>query len=328
MTTATPPIFGSLAVLADPLRARLLVALERHELGVGELCRVVQLPQSTVSRHLKTLGDEGWVAARAEGTSRRYRLASDLLAPAARRLWQVVREQTLALPATADDRERLQVVLGERRTRSQAFFASAAGRWDKLRDELLGRRADAMALLGLLDPDWVVGDLGCGTGRASEALAPFVARMIAVDESGPMLASARQRLQTHANVDVRAGDVTALPIEDGVLDAAVLVLLLSVLDEPLAALHEARRVLRPGGRLLVADFRPHTREELRLDFGHARLGLAEDEVQTMLADAGFSDIRFRPLAPDPDAKGPALFIAGARVTARPGATSPSRGHAA
>ena len=326
---ATPaPIFGSLAALADPIRARLLLSLERHELGVGELCRVVQLPQSTVSRHLKTLGDEGWVQARAEGTSRRYRLAQDGLEAPARRLWQVVREQTAELPAAVEDRERLRAVLGERRTRSQAFFASAAGRWDRMRDDLLGKRADAWAALGLLDPDLVVGDLGCGTGRVSELLAAFVARVVAVDESGPMLAAARRRLAAHSNVEVRSGDVGALPIADGALDAAIMMLLLAVLDDPGAALAEARRVLRPGGRLLVADFRPHGREELRADFGHARLGVNEHELAAWLADAGFTDIRIRPLASDPDAKGPALQIASARVATRARATTSPRGHSA
>lgn len=325
MTATASPIFGSLAALADPLRARLLLALERQELGVGELCRVVQLPQSTVSRHLKTLGDEGWVQARAEGTSRRYRVAESALVGTGRRLWQVVREQTAALPAAQEDRERLGAVLQERRTRSQAFFASAAGRWDRMRDELLGRRADAVALLGLLEPSLVVGDLGCGTGRVSELLAPFVAQVVAVDESGPMLAAARQRLGALENVEVRGGNVDALPLDDGALDAAVMALLLAVLEDPLPALREARRVLRPGGRLLVADFRPHGREELRADFGHARLGVADDELFSWLAEAGFEDIRIRSLAPETDAKGPALLIAGARVAARDRATSQPRG---
>jgi ArsR family transcriptional regulator len=328
MTAPKLSIHGRLTELADATRCRLLLALEAHELTVGELCTALALPQSTVSRHLRTLSDEGWVQVRAEGTSRRYRLAQEALETPSRRLWQVVREQTAELPAAAEDRERLRAVLGERRSRSQAFFASAAGRWDRLRDDLLGKRADAFALLGLLEPDLVVGDLGCGTGRVSEVLASYVAQVIAVDESGPMLAAARRRLAGQANVEVRSGDIAALPIDDAALDAAVMVLLLAVLDDPMPALHEARRVLKPGGRLLVADFRPHGREELRADFGHARLGTTESELAAWLGDAGFADIRIRPLASDPDAKGPALHIAGARVATRTRATPSPRGHAA
>src|SRR5687768_15262870 len=85
-----PPIFDRMSALADTTRSRLLLVLERHELTVGELCAVLQLPQSTVSRHLKLLSDEGWVASRAEGTSRRYRMPADALDATATRLWRLV----------------------------------------------------------------------------------------------------------------------------------------------------------------------------------------------------------------------------------------------
>src|SRR3954470_23055700 len=97
-TLAAPPIFERMSALADLTRSRMLLVLERHELTVGELCAVLQLPQSTVSRHLKVLGDEGWVASRAEGTSRVYRIGERVDAPA-RRLWQLVRDEVAEAPA-------------------------------------------------------------------------------------------------------------------------------------------------------------------------------------------------------------------------------------
>ena len=175
-----------MTALADPTRSRLLLALERNELSVNELRSILQLPQSTISRHLKMLSAEGWVEARAEGTSRHYRLATDSLDPASRRLWHIVRDEVMHSSAAEHDARRTQAVLAERSTRSQQFFSTSAGQWDRMRLELFGRRAD-VALLGLLDESWVVADLGCGTGAITQSLAPFVERVIAVDESGAML---------------------------------------------------------------------------------------------------------------------------------------------
>src|SRR3954468_21428127 len=177
------PIFDRLSALADPTRSRLLLLLDRHELTVSELCSALQLPQSTVSRHLKTLADEGWVSARAEGTSRRYVMPGSALDPAARRLWQLVRDQVGATPSARQDLVRAERVVHERRTTSQAFFSSRAGQWDRLRAELYGARADLTPLGALLDPAVTIGDLGCGSGQTSAALAPFVEHVIAIDES-------------------------------------------------------------------------------------------------------------------------------------------------
>src|SRR5690606_16702503 len=121
-------ILDHLATLADPTRSRLLQVLERHELTVSELCSVLQLPQSTVSRHLRILGDDGWVAGRAEGTSRQYRMVP--LEPSGERLWDVVRGEIAGTQQAEHDAERLRGVLAERRVQSREFFSSGAGRWD------------------------------------------------------------------------------------------------------------------------------------------------------------------------------------------------------
>src|SRR5205823_10917305 len=112
---------------------RLLRVLERHELGVVELCDVLQMPQSTVSRHLKVLADEKWVSSRRQGTARLYHMILDELSSAQRKLWLLMREQTDHWPAAQQDQLRLARVLRDRQTDSETFFASAASQWDKLR---------------------------------------------------------------------------------------------------------------------------------------------------------------------------------------------------
>jgi SAM-dependent methyltransferase len=310
-SVAAPEIYDRLSALADPIRCRLLLLLERNELTVSEICAIVQLPQSTVSRHLKTLADDGWVAAYRDGTSRPYAATLDSRDPATRRLWAVVGEEAGRSPAAHQDLGRLREVLAERRTRSQEFFSSAAGRWAEMRGELFGERFDLLALLGLLDPEWIVGDLGAGTGLLSRSLAPFVGRVIAVDDSAPMLEAAAARLEGFGNVDLRQGLLEELPIEDGELDAALLILVLHHLAEPERALNEAYRTLKPGGRLLLVDMLPHEHESYRREMGHVWLGFGTEEIERRLSVAGFERLRTCALPPDPRAKGPGLFAAGA-----------------
>lgn len=309
---AAPPLLAWMAALADVTRARILRLVERHELTVAELCAVLQLPQSTVSRHLKVLADERWAAARSEGTSRLYRLALDGLDPSARRLWALLREQTNASPAAAQDDHRLQTILAQRQSRSQAFFSSVAGQWDRVRREMFGERFDLHALLGLLDPDWVVGDLGCGTGEVAEALAPFVRQVIAVDRSRPMLKAAGKRLARWTTIDLRQGELQALPLDDATLDAAIIGLALHHVVEPPAVLREAARVLRPGGRLLVIDMLAHDHHDYQQTMGHVWLGFEPSQLDAWFADAGFDAVRVVPLPPAPKVTGPALLVASGR----------------
>ena len=309
------PFLDRLTALADPTRSRLLVLLDRHELTVSELCSAVQLPQSTVSRHLKTLADEGWVTVRAEGTSRRYAMPGALLDAGARRLWHVVREQVSVTPSARHDLARAEQVLHERRTTSQAFFSARASQWDRVRAELFGSGADLAPLGALLDPRWTVGDLGCGTGATAAALAPYVACIVAVDDSSAMLTAARKRLASHDNVELHSGRLEDLPVDDGALDAGVMSLVLHFVVDPLTVLREAARVLVPGGTLLIVDMLPHEREEYRTTMGHVWLGFDEPQLTGWLEVAGFGPPRVGPLPPDPQAKGPGLFTARAVKTA-------------
>ncbi len=312
MRNGAPAIVGWMNVLADVTRARTLRLVEQYELSVADLCAVLQLPQSTVSRHLKLLADEAWVAARPEGTSRLYRMDVDDLEPAARRLWNLIREQTAPTRYAAHDDQRLATILAARQSRSQAFFSSAAGQWDRLRREMFGERFDLMALAGLLEDTWVIGDLGCGTGQISETVAPFVRQVIAVDSSRAMLKAARQRLTGFQHVEIRHGDLEAPPIDDAVLDAAVTCLVLHHVADPPAVLRAAFRALHPGGRLLVIDMLSHDRREYQQHMGHVWLGFEPVQISDWLRDVGFQRARVQPLPPAPQAKGPALFAATAR----------------
>jgi len=168
------------------------------------------------------------------------------------------------------------------------------------------------ALLDLFDQSWTVADLGCGTGHLSEALAPVVSRVIAVDESGAMLTAARKRLSVWDNVDVRSGSVEALPIEDGAVDVALLFMVTHFVLEPHKVLGEVRRVLAPGGRVVILDLTSHEREEYSLQMGHVWQGFSEEQVRAWVTDAGLTVARYRVLPADPKAKGPALFSLVAR----------------
>ena len=284
MNSRAPAILDHLASLADTTRSRILLLLDRHELTVSELCGIMQLPQSTVSRHLKALADSGWISARSEGTSHLYTMTREELDGAARRLWLLVREHVGPSAAATQDQRRLQATLAERRTKSQEFFSSSVGQWDRVRDELFGDRFHLAAFAALADRAWVVGDLGCGTGTVSAALAPFVGR----------------------------GELESLPIDDGRLDAAMLMLVLHHVPEPDRALAEALRVLKPGGRVVLVDMLPHDRDSYRQQMGHVWLGFSDEHMQRLLSGSGFDDARIVSLAPDAKAKGPGLFVATAR----------------
>jgi SAM-dependent methyltransferase len=302
-------ILDHMTALSDPTRCRMLMLLEKHELTVSELCAVLQMPQSTVSRHLKTLSDDDWVASRRDGTSRFYSMPVDDLDSGAKRLWPLIREQVASTPGASQDDRRLRGVLTRRRAKSQEFFATAAGGWDHLRGELFGDEFFLWAVLGLIDPTLIVGDLGCGTGQLTETVAPYVRRVISVDGSTDMLDAARLRLGGAKNVDLRQGELESLPIDSGELDVAMLSLVLHYSPAPARALAEVGRVVRKGGRALVVDMLPHDREEYQQQMGHVWLGFSEKQIARFLNGAGFGEARVRMLPADPDAKGPALFAA-------------------
>jgi len=328
---ATPaPLLARLDALADPARLRLLSLVAEHELGVGELAEILQLPQSTVSRHLKLLSDQGWVVSRAERTANLYTMANGELPEAARALWELARREVADWPALAHDRLRLERRLAERRGDGRDFYAGVAQRWEELRGELYGRRFTEAAIAALVPRDWVVADLACGAGDVAVRLAPRVARVIAVDASPEMLATARRRARGLANVELHEGDLAALPIADATCDAALVVLALTHVEAPAAALAEMARILKPGGRAVVVDLLRHDRDEFRREMGQLRNGFEVGELAALCTEAGLAGVDCAPLAPEAEAKGPALLLASATkpgVSAKAGVASrrPGRG---
>ena len=303
-------LLGWMGSLADPTRLRLLRLLERNELQVQELCDVLQVPQSSVSRHLKVLADQGWVTSRPRATTRFYRMAE--ADGGARRLWLLAKEQMNGWATAKQDQLRLARRLAERQPAAQAFFAGAAGQWDRLRSELYGDAFTGAALLALLPAEWTVADLGCGTGHAAVALAPFVRRVIGVDQSAAMLKAAQKRATGLDNLELRQGSLEALPLADASVDATLLLLALTYVETPGPVLLEAGRVLRPGGRIVVVDLLRHDREEFRRQMGQQCLGFEPASLEALARDAGFERATARALPPEPQAKGPALLLLSAQ----------------
>lgn len=302
-------LLARISSLADPARLRMLHLLEQQELAVSELADVLQMPQSSVSRHLKLLAGEGWVVARGAGTANYYSMANGELPETSRQLWQLAAGETREWPALAHDRLRLARCLATRAGEGRDFFAGVAGEWERLRTELYGERFTGLAFQALLSPDWVVADLACGSGAAALDLAPWVARVIAVDRSPEMLQAARRRARGVENILFEEGDLERLPIADGACDAALMLLALTQVDDPALAVAEMARIVKPGGRAVVVDLLRHDREEFRRQMGQKRSGFAPEDLTRLLAASGFDEVRCSPLPPEPEARGPALLLA-------------------
>jgi ArsR family transcriptional regulator len=299
-------IHERLAVLAQPIRTRMLRLLELEELAVGEVARVVQLPQSTVSRHLKELREAGWVSARKDGTATLLALSADLGDDAVA-LWELVRAGTDG--EDAEDGLRLAAVLAARAGDSRRFFGRVAGQWAELRREMFGDAFFLPTLTAMLPGELVVADLGCGTGEALAVLAPNVARVIGVDREPAMLDAARRRLEGMAHVELRQGDLHAPPLEEAEVDVALTMLVLHHVEALEATIRAVAKALRPGGRWVLLDMVAHDRRDYRRTMGHVHLGFEEAAVTALAEDAGLRCRQWRVLRPSPEASGPALFLA-------------------
>ena len=305
------PMVAWMQSLSDPTRVRLLRLLEKSELSVAELCSTLQLPQSTVSRHLKMLADDGWATARREGASNWYRMPLPQFSSPQKKLWSVARGNCVLETTAEQDDARLEQVLESRRGKSQNFFSSSASKWDRLRGELFGLRIDAWGIAAGWDSGSIVGDLGCGTGMISQTLAPWVEQVIAVDASLAMLNAARKRLKDNDNVDLRRGELTDLPIDNRTLSVAIMVLVMPYLADPQKVFEEVYRTTKPRGRLIILDMLPHDREEYREELGHSWMGFSKEQMEQWLHAAGWTLDRWTMIPPDTDAKGTQTFVASA-----------------
>jgi ArsR family transcriptional regulator len=284
----------------DATRLRLLLLLLDAELTVTELKDIVGQSQPRVSRHLKVLCDAGLIERFKEGSWVFYRAAD--------RGSAATLVQTIANLAGAEgsavlavDRRRLAAARAARAQEAAEYFKINAPQWERIRSLQVPEHDVESAVLRLLGSEHLarVIDAGTGTGRMLELLAPHIGEGIGVDTSSDMLAIARENLTRAGvrNVQVRLGDVYRLPAANASCDAVVFHQVLHYLDDPLAALREALRVLKPGGRLLIADFAPHELEFLRRDHAHRRLGFADREVQGWFKALGMKSVAAETLAP-------------------------------
>jgi SAM-dependent methyltransferase len=272
-----------LKVFADATRVRLLALLEREELTVAELSSITRLAQPRVSTHLARLKDAGLVRDRRAGVSAYYRFDDAALDSAQRALWQTLREGSDD-PLLRQDAERVSAVLAARAS-EQNWADSVAG--DMERHYSPGRTWEALArsALPLLQPGDVL-DIASGDGVLAELLAPHSHGYICLDASSKVVLAASERLRRLKNVEVREGDMHALPFDDARFDLVVLMHALTYAEKPAQAVKEAVRVLRPGGRLLLTSLACHEHRGVVEAFGHVNLGFSEKELLKWVGKAG------------------------------------------
>ena len=272
-----------LKVFADATRVRLLALLEGEELTVAELSAITQLAQPRVSTHLAKLKEAGLVRDRRSGVSAYYRFDDGALDPAQRALWQSISTGSDD-PLLRQDAERVPAVLAMRAA-DQNWADSVAG--DMERHYSPGRTWEALArtALPLLETGDVL-DIASGDGVLAELLSPHAKRYICIDTSARVVAAAGERLRRFPNVEVREGDMHALPFKDASFDLVVLMHALTYSTKPAQAVAEAARVLRRGGRLLLSSLARHEHRSVVEAYGHVNLGFSEKELRKFAEKAG------------------------------------------
>ncbi|USI72025.1 ArsR/SmtB family transcription factor [Sphingomonas morindae] len=296
-----PDSLAIFRALADPTRLRILALLRAMELSVGELAQVLGQSQPRVSRHVKILADAGLAERRREGSWVFLALGPEaVVAP----LFAAIDAWEANGPGEAEaDKARLDAVRAERGAAAERYFESHAAEWDAIRSLHVAEAEVEAAIRGVVagEPIGRLVDIGTGTGRMLELLGPGASAATGIDRSPEMLRFARAKLARHeaavlARAELRQGDMYALPLADRSADLVILHQVLHYAQQPGAALAEAARLLGPGGRLLVVDFAPHEREDLRTNGAHARLGFGDAQMAGWLDAAGLALAETRSLA--------------------------------
>jgi ubiquinone/menaquinone biosynthesis C-methylase UbiE/DNA-binding transcriptional ArsR family regulator len=287
-----------LRVVADSNRLRILLLLQGEELSVAELQEILAMGQSTISTHLSQLKQAGLVEDRRTGKSSLYKLKID---PAESILEGLLKQAKSEIPEASPDRAAMRRVVKKRQDKMRSFFDSVAGRLGK--DYVPGKswKGVAEALLRLMPP-LIIADLGAGEGAFALLLAERATKVIAVDTSARMIEVGREQAQRHGvkNVEYRLGDMEELPIEDAEVDLVFFSQSLHHALHPERAVHEASRILRPGGRLVILDLVRHRFEEARELYADEWLGFGETELETMLEKAGFRNVRTSVVHKEPE----------------------------
>jgi ArsR family transcriptional regulator len=297
-------VIAALKAAGEATRVRILTLLADGELTVKDLTAILGQSQPRISRHLKLLAEAGLIDRHPEGAWVFYRLADNR---AQRKLaGDIFALMDAGDPVLARDRERLAAVKREHAEAARHYFAENAADWDTIRALHVADAAVEAAVLETVGnrPFDSLLDLGTGTGRMLELLAPLYSRAVGVDASPAMLAVARANLDRTgvAHAQVRLGDIQHLPFGRNAFDVVTIHQVLHYLDEPERAIAEAARVLRPGGRLLVVDFAPHALEFLREEHAHRRLGFAHTTLKSWVEAAGLKLENARDLGADAEGK--------------------------
>lgn len=278
--------------LADPTRLRIMTLLRAMELSVGELAQVLGQSQPRVSRHVKILIDAGLAVRRKEGSWVFLSLGRvERVEPLFQMLdrWSALDGEDAWAVA---DAARLNAVRSDRAAAAQRYFAAHASEWDELRSLHIAESEVEAAIARALGerPVGRLVDIGTGTGRMLELFGRGAGSALGVDRSPEMLRLARVKLTEAglAPIDLRQGDMYSLPLASGTADTVIIHQVLHYAQHPAAAIAEAARLLAPEGQVLVVDFAPHDREDLRLRDAHARLGFSDEAVLKWMHAAGLS----------------------------------------
>jgi ArsR family transcriptional regulator len=278
-------LLAQLRAAAEPTRLRLLALCARGAFRVTDLCEILGQSQPRLSRHLKLMVEAGLLERIPEGANAYFQVP-----PGADLARQILARLPEAEPLIAADRRQAVRLAAERAREASDSFRREGADWDELRALDLPAAQIEAALLAALPPR--IGrllDIGAGTGRLLELVAPRVDTALGVDASREMLALARARLSERGLADrchVRQADMYRLPLPDAAFDAVTLQMVLHYAEDPAAALAEAARVLRPGGTLLVLDLAPHDRAEVMERFKHRWSGFDDAALAGWLGGAG------------------------------------------
>ena len=292
-------LLAALEAAGEATRLRILALLAEAELTVSELMTILGQSQPRVSRHLKLLVEAGLIDRHREGAWAFFRLGEGAIAEAVRS--GIVSTLNIADATIAADKRRLEAVRIERKDHAAAYFAKHAADWNRIRALHVAEARVEAAVLNLLGHAHIesVLDLGTGTGRMLQVLAPRAHRAVGLDVSPAMLGVARANLDEAGlrHVQLRQGDAYVMPSDLARFDLVILHQVLHYLDDPARAVREATRALKPGGRLLVVDFAPHTEESLRAEHAHRRLGFAQGEIEGFVKEAGLEPLSYITIAP-------------------------------
>lgn len=276
--------------LGDPTRLRIIHLLRAMELAVGEIAQVVGQSQPRVSRHVRILAEAGLVERRKEGNWVFLRLARGRLIAPFLTLFDRLEPSADEASWQATDLARLAAVRADRARAAEVYFADHAEEWDAIRSLHVAEAEVEATMTALLarEPIGHLLDIGTGTGRMIELFGGAARQVTALDRSPDMLRLARAKLPQDAGdkYALLLGDFTALPLDRGSADTVVLHQVLHYAQAPELVIAEAARVTAQGGRVLIADFAAHEREELRLRDQHARLGFSDDQIESWFAQAG------------------------------------------